>query len=128
MPSLGVTRNLIAAETAERGRKVGGYTFNAFPPEDYEGFVMVFAAVRLGDHAHVEIQSGRITLHQERQTYNLGVAGRICLQWHQWVKWRDELDATTVHRIAEVERPTQGQLDRYVAPSVSDDGEQVFPR
>lgn len=126
------TRNLVSAENAAYGRKVGGYTFNAMPPDDYDGMMMVFAAVRLGDHAHVEIQSGRWlgTGPSHRGTNegsaNVGLAGRIVLRWHEWIAWRDLMDITTPYRIAEVERPTQAMLDRYVTVAPSDEGKEIF--
>jgi hypothetical protein len=126
------SRNLVSAEQAESNRERGGLTFNAMPPDDYDGMMMVFAAVRLGDHAHVEIQSGRWlgTGPSHRGTNegsaNVGLAGRIVLRWHEWTAWRDLMDTTTPYRIAEVEKPTQGMLDRYVTVAPPDTGKEIF--
>jgi hypothetical protein len=120
------SRNLITPEVAKRARVYGGYTFNAMPPKDYDGPMMVFAAVRLGDHAHVEIESGRwlgpSVSHrgQESGAACVGLAGRIVLRWHEWVAWRDNMDTTTPYRIADVERPTAAVLDRYMNRAPSD--------
>lgn len=127
-----MTRNLVSAETAEQNRERGGLTFNAFPPDGYVGLMMIFAAVRLGDHAHVEIQSGRWSdfkdLQRSSNTGNCscGLAGRIVIRWHEWVAWRDLMDATTPYRLAEVERPTQAMLDRYVTAAPPDEGKEIF--
>lgn len=122
------SRNLVNELTAEANREVyGGLTFNAFPPEDYSGIIFVYAAIRLGDHAHVEIQSGRwLAGTLANGTPNVGLAGRIVLRWHEWLHMRDELDRLTPHRIAEVEKPTQEQMDRYVTHAPADEGKQIF--
>lgn len=125
-------RNLVAPDTAQQNRKTGGLTFNAMPPDDYDGLMMIFAAVRLGDHAHVEVRSGRwLGTGPSRRGGSLGsamtgLAGRIVLRWHEWVAWRDIMDATTPYRIVDVERPTRAMLDRYVIAAPSDDGKDVF--
>lgn len=129
-----MTRNLVAPETAEANRDRPGFrTFNAMPPVDYDGLMMVFACVRLGDHAHVEVQSGRwlgtSPSHKGELSGScmVGLAGRMLLRWHEWVAFRDLLDATTPYRIAEVECPTDAQLDRYVTTAPPDVGAQIFP-
>ena len=125
-------RNLVSAHQAEINREIGGLTFNAMPPDDYDGLMMVFAAVRLGDHAHVEVQSGRWLgtgpshVGKNEGTALVGLAGRIILRWHEWTAWRDLMEATTPYRIAEVEKPTKGQLERYVTAAPADEGQQVF--
>jgi hypothetical protein len=122
-----VTRNLIDADALERGLSmVGGLTFNAFPEDGYNGPMFVFAAIRLGDHAHVEIQSGRWLTGPSGGTPNVGLAGRICLRWNEWVTLRDHMDLTTQWRIAEVQNPTDGQAHRYVTHAPPDVGEQVI--
>lgn len=129
MPVIERSRNLVASEQATLNRERGGLTFNAMPPEGYIGIVLVFAAVRLGDHAHVEVQSGRwhaSSLDPSEGMCSTGMAGRLVLRWHEWVAFRDQLDLSTPHRIAEVERPTRGQLDRYVTSAPDDVGEQVI--
>ncbi len=129
---MSATRNLVSHDQAEQNRSTGGLTFNAMPPVDYDGPMMVFAAIRLGDHAHVEVQSGRWLgtepSHRDRNSgcANVGLAGRIVLRWHEWVVWRDVMDATTPYRIAEVERPTDAMLDRYVTTAPSDEGQEIF--
>ena len=122
------SRNLVSEEQVAVNRECyGGLTFNAFPPEGYNGIVLVFAAVRLGDHAHVEVQSGRwVETHRAPGNALVGLAGRMVLRWHEWIRFRDDLDANTVYRIAEVEKPTDKQLDRYVTAAGSDAGQQVF--
>lgn len=111
------SRNLVADETAERNRTEGqgGYTFNAFPPDGYEGRVIVAAAVRIGDHAHVLIDSGRnIPQRGERpDQVHRGHAGKLILAWDDWLLLREILDADERTRIAEVERPTAGQAWRH---------------
>lgn len=115
-----MTRNEVAPEQAAINRTTPGgrYTFNAFTPEDYAGVAFVFAVIRLGDHAHVEVESGRAIPQPERGSprYSTGVAGRLCLRWHEWEKLRAILDAHPEFRIAEVEQPTDGQVERYTAP------------
>lgn len=123
------SRNLVAPETAEANRvRSGGLTFNAFPPKGYAGLMMVFAAIRLGDHAHLEIQSGRWSDAGPSGTGSphVGLAGRIVLRWHEWVAWRDLMDLTTPYRIAEVEMPTDAMLDRYVTVAPRDEGKDIF--
>lgn len=129
-----MTRNLVSPATAETNRsRFASYTFNAMPPRDYDGPMMIFATIRLGDHAHIEIQSGNwrgtdpMYRDTEEGNANVGLAGRVVMQWHQWVAWRDLMDETTPYRIAEVECPTRAMLDRYVTVAQSDGGEnQVF--
>lgn len=106
------TRNEVSTDTAERNRTLPGgwHTFNAFPPDGYSGIMFVFAALRLGDHAHVEVQSGRWLHGPSGGTCNTGIAGRLILRWPEWIAMRDILDATTPWRIAEVENPTDKQL------------------
>lgn len=115
------SRNLIEDYIAEQNRdptneRLGGYTFNAFPPDDYEGIIFIVAALRLGDHAHLEWSSGRqVPVPNGRQpALNYGRAGRIILAWDDWLALRPTLDADERFRIAEVERPSQGQLDRHI--------------
>jgi hypothetical protein len=127
-----MTRNLITPEIAERARTTGSYTFNAFPPDGYVGPIMVFAAIRLGDHAHIEIQSGRWSDHKDIRSPSgtgsphVGLAGRVVMAWWQWEAWRDLMDATTPYRIAEVEAPTDAMLKRYVTVAPPDEGQQIF--
>jgi len=116
------SRNLITDEIAESNRSGkrpgGGYTFNAFPPDDYEGFVLVVACVRLGDHAHLDVESGRqviggngdAQIHRSR-------AGRLIFPWHEWLRVRGLLELVPWTRIAEVENPTPGQLEHHSVPA-----------
>lgn len=111
------TRNIVSAETAVANRRrPGGYTFNAFTPDDYHGTAFSFASVRIGDHAHIEVESGRAIgtppggAHAELRTSR---AGKLILRWHEWLELRAILDADPRVRIAEVEHPTPGQVERY---------------
>lgn len=111
-----VTRNEVPAEDAQRNRegRAGGYTFNAFPPDDYMGILLVVACVRVGDHAHLDISSGRQNpaLGLGRQpTLHASGAGQLCLRWPEWLKLRELLDSAPWVRIAEVENPTRGQIE-----------------
>lgn len=113
-------RNLVSEETAERNRTIGipgGATFNTFPPGDYEGVGFTFAAIRLGDHAHIEVESGRIVKGYDDDVYNaryrMGTAGKLVLRWHEWELLREILEPHENVRIGEVEKPTQGQAKRY---------------
>lgn len=115
-----MTRNLVDAETAERNRTEGhgGYTFNAPVASDYEGVVFTVACVRLGDHAHVDVESGRAVprlgdiLHPNARQphYRRGRAGRLVLRWHEWEVLRELLALSGCVHIAEVERPTDSQI------------------
>jgi hypothetical protein len=117
---VGESRNLIVEEIAERNRTEGegGYTFNAYPPDDYEGFVLVVACIRLGDHAHVEIESGRQVIPRDgRPQIGRSRAGRLIFPWREWLLIRPLLEMVPWTRIAEVERPTQGQALRQTGGS-----------
>ena len=113
-----MSRNIVAAETAEENRtgRQGGYTFHAPVDPEYEGVMFTVATVRLGDHAHVEIHSGRPV--PESGNLNArgprGLAGRLILRWHEWEKLRPVLDDAAFIHIAEVENPTVGQLRHHV--------------
>lgn len=110
------SRNLIAEEVAEYNRteREGGHTFNAFVPRDYEGAIFVVAALRIGEHAHVEVSSGRqIVQPNEEPRDHRSVAGRLILRWDDWLMLRGLLEMVPWTRIAEVERPTPGQLERH---------------
>lgn len=130
LPSKSVRNEISDAQAEANRERYGALTFNAFPPDNYCGVILVFAAVRLGDHAHVEVQSGRwVPVPGEgrfRARAAVGLAGRFVLRWHEWLRLRDDLDRGTVYRIAEVEKPTDAQLDRYVTAAPSDEGAQVF--
>jgi hypothetical protein len=109
-----VTRNLISEEIAERNRSTeGGYTFNALVPDDYEGKALIFVALRLGDHAHVEVSSGRTIPQPSHQRLSYGKSGNVILPWDHWLLLREILDADPRVRIAEVEKPTAGQLRHH---------------
>ena len=122
------TRNVVADETAERNRGVGlpgGYTFHAVIPTDRVGKNgLTFAAVRVGDHAHVEVLSGRIKrrgpdLGGEAWDFvetSHGHAGWLVLRWSEWLVLRDALDVGSPDvRVIEVEKPTAGQAKRALA-------------
>lgn len=115
-----MSRSLVTPGTADHNRRrdpggppPGGCTFNAFPPEGYEGPILTFAAVRLGDHAHIEVRSGRWHINGPESARGItGQAGKLVLRWHEWAHLRDALDAGSVYRIAEVENPNAEQLAR----------------
>lgn len=122
-----MTRNLVSDEQAEANRTVrlpGAYTFNAYPPKDYTGFVLCVATLRLGDHAHLDIDTGRQTsppIHgdddgpwaDDRTNVSRSHAGRLVMRWDAWLKIREMLELVPWTRIAEVEKPNKGQLDYH---------------
>lgn len=111
-----MTRNEVTPETAEQNRRGGGYTFNAFPPDSYEGTILTFAVLRIGDHAHVEVESGHWRSGgPSRPSHSTGGAGKLILRWREWEHLRAVLDAGSPYRIAEVESPTSAQIVRYTA-------------
>lgn len=112
--------NVISAETAEKNAdREGQYTFNSYPPDDYDGPLFVFAALGLGDHAHVEVSSGRAHPDPSRLGYGpgglqYGRAGSFIMKWNDWVILRDVLvDAYDGMRIAEVRRASTAQLTTH---------------
>jgi len=90
---------------------------NAPPPADYEGRVVCFEVLRLGDHAHMEVSTGRQHASGPGRdpTYHKGGAGHLVFAWEDWLHFRDALDAIPWVFLAEVENPTPEQLDRYTA-------------
>lgn len=116
-----MTRNVVAPETAQRNREEGnGYTFHALIPDDFEGIAFSIAALRIGDHAHLDIDSGRAVNSgkpQQGPRVTRGHAGRLILRWHEWEVLREILDSADCVHIAEVERPTQGQIKRHTGKS-----------
>jgi hypothetical protein len=110
-----MTRNLVSPEQAEANRGVpGAYTFNAYPPDDYDGIAFTLAVLRLGDHAHIEVNSGRAVPQPDgQQRLPRSRAGRLILRWHEWEVLRAILGTHDCIRIAEVERPTQEQLEYH---------------
>jgi hypothetical protein len=113
-----VTRNIVPDETAERNRANGlsGYTFNALVPVDYAGPALTFEAVRIGDHAHVHVSSGRAVPHPwPKDRITRGFAGKLVLAWPDWLLLREILDTDPRARIAEVEYPSPGVARRYAA-------------
>lgn len=121
-------RNEVSDKQAETNRsRPGAYTFNAFPPGDYEGLLLVYAAVRVGDHAHVKVCSGRHVAAPHggdglslgsKATLHYGYAGKLVLRWPEWVKLRDDLEPLEWVRIAEVECPTDKQAMAYLDGTV----------
>ena len=112
-------RNLITVEVAERNRSglPGGYTFNAYPPSGFDGRVLVFACVRLGDHAHVEVYSGRSipsASDYEGDHCWKGYAGHLVLRWPEWLLLREMSMMVAFTRVAEIENPTTEQVEWYV--------------
>lgn len=112
------TRNTLDPEAVvwNRGDPPGRWTFNAPPPDDYEGRIVCFETLRLGDHAHIEVSTGRQHNNgaPRTPTYHKGEAGKLIFAWEDWLHFRAALDAIPWCWIAEVEHPTPGQLDRYV--------------
>lgn len=114
------TRNIVDPENAENNRTdgAGGYAFNAPILRGYEGHAIVFACVRLGDHAHIHVESGRAIVGG-RETLDaqvrMGWAGKLTLRWPEWLLLCEIFDGDPRVWIAEVERPTKGMLDRYTA-------------
>lgn len=107
-------RQLVDAEAAEFNRTRGGaYTFNLFPPGDWDGFIFTVIVVRLGDHAHLDVRTGRSTSRGEGVSG--GEAGKLVMAWAHWLHLRGMLEHHPGVRIAEVECPTRGQLERHVA-------------
>jgi hypothetical protein len=114
-----MSRNIVHPETAERNRTVGlpgGYTFNSYTPDDYEGITLSFGCVRIGDHAHILVESGRvlrIVAGDSCPTARTGGAGKLVLRWHEWLVLREVLDADPRIRIAEIEKPTTKMAARH---------------
>lgn len=112
-----MTRNLIDAERAQRNRTEGEgrYTYNAPIASDITGIGFTIAVLRLGDHAHLDISSGQIRHDPWAGTLvSRGGAGHLILRWHEWEVLRDILATSERVHIAEVERPTAGQLAVHV--------------
>lgn len=111
-------RNRIAPDVAERNRTEGegGYTYNAFIPAGTTGVGFTVAALRVGDHAHLDIDSGPIAERKpgEWPEVNRGGAGHLTLRWHEWLVLREILAASDRVRIAEVERPTVDQMEVHI--------------
>lgn len=110
-----MSRNVIIPEVAEANRSgsPGAYTFHAPIPDDYFGISLTVACVRLGDHAHIDVDSGRhnprISEYSEPRE-SRGYAGRLVLRWGEWLKFREVLEAAEWIHVVEVENPTHGQL------------------
>lgn len=98
----------------------GALTFNAEPPEDYAGKLLILAAIRLGDHAHIDVYTGRMVPRKPGQSMEAcvrrGHAGELVMQWHFWEWVRDALATETNPAvfIREVEFPTVAQLEANV--------------
>jgi hypothetical protein len=118
------SRQRIAPEVASaNAEREGAYTYNLFPPEDYEGPLVVFAAAGLGGHAHIEVSTGRQLIGGNGEPYqNYGRAGILVMTWEDWILLRDALAVNDYVRIAEVRNATRGQLDYYFRDSVSEKG------
>lgn len=125
-----MSTNRVAPETVEEHRDVkGAYTFNAFPDDAHEGLVFTIAALRLGDHAHLEIWTGQRVLNpvgrhrlaeglpvvsHYDETTQKGHAGYLVMHWDDWLVMRDQLVTFPNYRIAEVQNPTVGQLETHL--------------
>jgi hypothetical protein len=118
-----VTRNRVAPETAARNREQGegAYTFHAPISDDYEGIAFTVAALRIGDHAHLDVDSGRAVNSGQPLAPRVtrGHAGRLILRWHEWEVFREILDAAECVHIAEVERPTLGQIRHHAGSAAA---------
>lgn len=109
-----MSRNV--AEPDEEQAAAGANTFATPPPDDYEGRLICFEVVRLGDHAHVNVSTGRQHANGPRRTptFHKGDAGRIVMQWEDWLHWRAALDSGPPWQwIVEVEHPRPGQIQKY---------------
>lgn len=113
-------RNLVPADTAERNRTVGwegAYSFNAPIAASYGGPAVTVAAVRLGEHAHIDVDTGLACtpspkdMPEHAVVRGRGHAGHLVMEWGDWLVLRDALALHPGIHIAEVENPTQGQLD-----------------
>lgn len=118
-----MTRNVVTEEQAELNRTgpTGRYTFHALIERAAVGRNgLTFAAVRVGDHAHVEVLSGRIRRRGpdwdadwEFYETSHGGAGWLVLRWPEWIVLRDALDAgSPAVRVIEVENPRPEQAKR----------------
>ena len=113
-----MTRNLVDPIDWQRNRTEyrGRFTFNAPVEDGYEGISFTVAAIRLGDHAHIEITSGRHVYQYHAITTERGIqgrAGKLILKWNEWEVLRAILEPHENIHIAEVENPTLGQINRY---------------
>lgn len=119
-----MTRNVITAEDLDGRERAGdrnmpgSQTFATPPPDDYEGRVVCFEVLRLGDHAHITVSTGRQHAKgaSSRPTFHRGEAGKLVFGWEDWLHFRAMLDAGPEWVwVAEVQNPTRGMLDKYVA-------------
>jgi len=117
------TRNVVEEDATETIR-IGAYTFHALIALGLVGHHgLTFAAVRVGDHAHVEVLSGRIRRRGaerdgawEMLETSYGGAGWLVLRWPEWLVLRAALDVGSGNiRVVEVEHPTPAQARRYLA-------------
>lgn len=114
----GQTRNTVVPEALTEIRR-GAWTFHAPIRVDHAGDCFVFEAVRVGDHYHVWISSGRhvpppARAHRsERATLRVGHAGKIIVRPAEWELLRGALDADDRIAVYEVEHPTEAQARRY---------------
>lgn len=90
-----------------------GYPFPFFKA----GIAITVAAVRLGDHAHIHVESGNAVedpgLTRSAPLATRGFAGKLILRWPEWLLLRDTLAENERFHVAEVESPTPGMADRY---------------
>lgn len=108
-------RNVVTDEEAERNRTVreGGYTFHAPVEPGTFGPVIVFACVRLGDHAHIDIDTSVAVptpFSDHNPELRRGSAGHLIMAWPDWILFRSILANSPIVHIAEVENPTRGQI------------------
>lgn len=121
-----MTRSVVEPEQASaNSERPGSYTFNAPVLNGYEGHTMTFGCVRIGDHAHIHVHSGRAALRRNGvadASMLTGFAGKLLLRWPEWILLRTILDADPRVWIAEVECPTRAMAERYASdrpPSLS---------
>lgn len=124
---MSASRNIVDEETAEMNRTVGlggAYTFHAIiDPQRVGRPGLTVAAVRVGDHAHVEVLSGRIRRRgpDRGEAWDFvepsyGHAGWLILRWPEWLVLRDALDVGSPDvRVIEVEKPTAAQARRHLS-------------
>lgn len=113
-----MSQNVVPEKYAvENESEEGAYTYNSFPPDEYEGRIFVFAVLGLGEHAHVQV--GTAFWHglekwelpmSRRQLGSHGIAGNFTVSWRDWLQLRDMLEPRPDVRVAEVRRASLAQL------------------
>ena len=123
-----MTRDTIAPEVREEWeregwKRIGAWTFHAPVPPEYEGHCLTYEAVRIEEHWHIWVHSGRhvgyptSVYSAENQRYRTGFAGKLILRPAEWLVLREALDHDQRIGIFEVENPLPGQALRYACSS-----------